>query len=235
MSNSASPPQLPSERRNSIFHQAATASVFAPLIAIGVTIFSSAARSSLDAQSQRPVSLIVEMASSIIILLGLICAVVALFGIRHHGKKGILGKALCGIIIPLLLAAIAVPNFMAARSKAIKIRQNQMSVEGQLRNFAEQLNRQGKKMIDEATRLEGAEALPNRTLLYKYSLITKTASEIPPDALNQTVRPNVVKSYNTLPEMKLFRDNGITMTYQYRDKMGHLIGEFSVGPGDLAK
>lgn len=212
------------------------ASVFAPLIAIGLTIVSSAGRTNLDPQSQRPVAFMVGIVNSIIILIGLICGVVALFGIRNHGKKGILGKALCGIIIPLLLAGLAIPNFMAARSQAIKNKQNRMSVEDRVRDLADQLNKQqGKKMIDEVTRLEGVEALPNRTLLYKYSLITKTSSEIPLDALNQSVRPNVVKMYNTLPEMKLFRDNGITIIYQYRDKVGQLIGDFSVGPSDLAK
>src|SRR6266516_97196 len=229
MSNSALPPKLPSEpTKNSIFHQAAMASVFAPLIAIGLTIVSSAGRTNLDPQSQRPVAFMVGIVNSIIILIGLICGVVALFGIRNHGKKGILGKALCGIIIPLLLAGLAIPNFMAARSQAIKNKQNRMSVEDRVRDLADQLNKQqGKKMIDEVTRLEGVEALPNRTLLYKYSLITKTSSEIPLDALNQSVRPNVVKMYNTLPEMKLFRDNGITIIYQYRDKVGQLIGDFS--------
>ena len=175
----------------------------------------------------------VGIASSIIILLGLICGVTALCGIRNHGKKGILGKALCGIIVPLLFSALLIPSFMAARSRAIKGKQNQMSVEDRVRDLADRLNKQGKKMVDEATRLEGVEALPNRTLLYKYSLITKTSSEIPSDALDQFVRPKIVSNYNTLPEMKLFRDNGITITYQYRDKAGQLIGDISVGPSDL--
>jgi len=235
MSNSALPPKLPSEPQNSIFQQAATASAFAPLIAIGLTVFSSAGRTSLDPQSQRPVALIVGIVSSILILIGLICGIVALFGIRRHGKKGILTKALWGIIIPLLLSGLAIPNFMAARSQAIKNKQYQMSPEGQVRAIADQINKQGKKMVDEATRLEGVEALPNKTLLYNYSLITKTSSEIPPDALNRIVRPNVVKAYRTHPDMKMLRDNGITLTYRYRDKAGQLIGDFSVGPSDLAR
>jgi hypothetical protein len=235
MSNPALPPKLPWERRNSIFHQAATASAFAPVIAIGLTAFSTVARSSLDPQTQRPVALIVAIVSSLLILIGVICGIVALFGIRTYGKKGILAKALFGIIIPLVLAVVAIPNFMAARAKALKNRQYQMSAEGQLKAIADQINKGGKKMVDEATRLEGAEALPNKTLLYNYTLITKTSSEIPPDALNRIVRPNVVKAYSTHPDMKMLRDNGITLTYRYRDKAGQLVGDFSVGPGDLAK
>ncbi len=233
--STALPPKIPSDSRNSIFHQAATASVFAPLIAIGINIATTASRTNLDPQTQRPVALIVGIVCSLIILIGLVCGVAALFGIRNHGKKGILGKALCGIMIPLLLAAIAIPNFRAARARAMRNNQTQLSVDDRVRDLAHELNKQATKMVDEVTRLEGVEPLPNRTLLYKYSLITKTASGIPLDALNQHVRPGVVKRYKTLPEMKIFRDNGITITYQYRDKEGQLIGDFSVGPSDLAQ
>ena len=235
MNNPTLPPIIPARPRHSIFHQAATASAFAPLVAIGITIVASAGGTSLDHQSQRPAALIAAIASSIIILLGLLCGIVALFGIRRHGKKGILVKALCGIIVPVLLSALAIPNFMAARAQAIKKRQYQSSPEGQVSALAERINQQGSKMVDEVTRLEGAEALPNRTLLYKYSLITKSASEIPTDALDRVVRPDIVKKYNTLPEMKMFRDNGVTLVYRYRDKEGQMIGDISVGPSDLAR
>jgi hypothetical protein len=235
MSNSTLPPQLPSKPQKSFYHQAATASAFAPLIAIGLNIASSAGRTGADPQSQRTVAFIVGIVGTVILVIGLICGIVALFGIGNHGTNGILGKALFGIIIPLLCTALLIPSFMAARSRALHSKQNQPSVEQQLRVVVNEINKQGNRMIDEVTRLEGAEALPNRTLLYKYSLITKSSSEIPLDAINRIVRPNLVKTYNTLPNMKLFRDNGVTITYRYMDKAGELIGDISVGPGDLTK
>ena len=54
-------------------------------------------------------------------------------------------------------------------------------------------------------------------------------------AEHRIIRRDVVRKYNTLPEMKMFRDNGGTITYRYRDKEGQLIGDISVGPSDLAK
>jgi hypothetical protein len=235
MNYSTLPPPLPSKPSHTIFHQVATASAVAPVIAIGLTMVSSAGRTGMDPQTQRSVSFMVGIASSIIILIGVICGIVALCGIPQHGKKGILGRALCGIIIPVLFAGLAIPNFIAAREKALKNKQYQMSPEGQLSALADRINKQGHKMIDEITRLEGAEALPNRTLLYKYSLITKTSSEITPNVLEQVVRPNIVKNYSAHPDMKMFRDNGVTLTYRYRDKTGQLIGDISVGPRDLGK
>jgi len=213
--------------------------VFAPLVAIGLTIVSFAGLTSLDRPSQRNVATMVGIAGLIIILIGLISGIVALFGIPKHGKKGILGKALCGVIIPLVLLGLAIPSimagFMEARSQAIKNNQDQMSPEDRVRAMADQINKQGSIMVDTSTRLEAAEALPNRTLLYNYSLISKTSSEISAEALNRIVRPDIVKKYNILPEMKVFRDNGITVIYRYRDKAGQLIGDISVGPSDLVK
>lgn len=229
------PPNISSEPRNSIFHQAATASVFAPLIAVGLTIISIAARTSLDPQSRGRVAFGIGIASSIIILLGWISGIVALFGIPKHGKKGILIKALCGIIIPLLLLGLSIVTFMAISSKAIKNTHYQMSPEDQVRALADQINKQGSIMVDKQTRLEGAENLPNRTILYKYTLIAKTSSEVSAETLNRIVRPDIVNKYNTLPEMKMFRDNAVTIIYRYSDKAGQLIGDIPVGPTDLAK
>src|SRR5438128_2210939 len=129
MSISALPPPLPSKPQKSFYHQAATTSAFAPLIAIGLSIASSAGRTGVDPQSRRTVAFIVGIVGTVIMLIGLICGIVALFGIRNHGTKGILGKALFGIIIPLLCTALLIPSFMAARSRAIHSKQNQTLVE----------------------------------------------------------------------------------------------------------
>jgi len=235
MSDATLPPVIPTEPRNTIFHQAATASIFAPLIAIGVNILVVTSRTNPDPHTPRSAASLSAIVCSLIIFLGLICGIVALFGIRKHGKKGILVKALCGISIPLLLVAMAIPNFLVARDRAQKIHASLATVEGQLQALAVQLNKQSNKMVDEVTRLDGVEALPNLTLVYKYSLISKTPTEITSEMLDRTVRPNLVKMYNTFPDMKQFRDNGITITYQYRDSSGAKLGEISVGPNDLAK
>ncbi len=48
------------------------------------------------------------------ILVGLVLGVVALFGIRKYGTKGILANALVGIVISGLFLLIFVTNFLAA-------------------------------------------------------------------------------------------------------------------------
>ena len=51
------------------------------------------------------------------LIIGLVLGVVALFGIRKHGTKGILAPALVGILINGLLLFIFVSNFVAAQAR----------------------------------------------------------------------------------------------------------------------
>lgn len=61
---------------------------------------------------------IIELLSLLLIVAGFLFGVIALFGIRTHGKSGILAPAIVGIIINGLLLFIFVTNFLAARSRA---------------------------------------------------------------------------------------------------------------------
>jgi len=59
---------------------------------------------------------ILELIALLLILAGLSLGIIALFGIRKHGAKGILAPALVGIIINGLLLFIFANNFLAARA-----------------------------------------------------------------------------------------------------------------------
>lgn len=61
---------------------------------------------------------IVELVLLLLIVVGFVFGVVALFGIRAHGKSGVLAPAIVGIIMNGLLAFIFVTNFLAARARA---------------------------------------------------------------------------------------------------------------------
>ena len=59
---------------------------------------------------------VLELITLLLILAGLSLGIIALFGIRKHGTKGILAPALVGIIINGLLLFIFANNFLAARA-----------------------------------------------------------------------------------------------------------------------
>ncbi len=62
--------------------------------------------------------LILDLIGLLLIVVGLLFSIIALFGISKHGTKGILTPAIVGIIINGLLLFIFVTNFVAARARA---------------------------------------------------------------------------------------------------------------------
>ncbi len=107
------------------------------------------------------------------------------------------------------------------------------SIDQALVATASQLNKTLPMMVDKETRLDNTMAAPDKTIVYRYTLINMSAADIPKDKLISGVRPQVVTTYKTSDSMKDFRNNGITMQYHYSDKNGVAIAEFSVGPKDL--
>src|SRR5687768_5866635 len=98
----------PTPPKKSFSHQAAKLSWVCPIIIFVLLMFS----------RQIGARVIIEMVSLLLMVVGLVFGIVALFGIRTHGKSGILAPAIVGIIINGLLAFIFVTNFLAARSRA---------------------------------------------------------------------------------------------------------------------
>lgn len=116
----ATPPPLPTTAKpqNTFFHHAATYSVLAPFISVGVTILTFVARAGSPAPATRAEVLVSGLLSTFIILSGFVFGIVALFGIKRYGTAGILWKAVVGILIFVFLILSAIPPFFHAREKA---------------------------------------------------------------------------------------------------------------------
>ena len=107
------------------------------------------------------------------------------------------------------------------------------SIDRMLVATASQLNKNLPMMVDKETRLDNTMPGPDKTIIYRYTLINLRAAEVPKDRLITAIRPQAVANYKTSDSMKDFRNNGVTMQYQYSDKSGVFITEFSVGAKDL--
>jgi hypothetical protein len=101
---------------NTAFHQLAKASWVAPLIAMCLSCFAgAAARGNTD----RMVSMILGFVYIVLILGGLVCGIIALCGVKRHGRTGILAPAIVGVVLNgvIVLAIVAmIPMVLTARS-----------------------------------------------------------------------------------------------------------------------
>ena|ERR1035441_4906562 len=92
---SPNPPPLPPTKKPFAF-QAAQASILAPLISIGIGIVVNVG---LGSQTTPMAKIITSSLCTLLIGSGLILGICALFGIPRHGRKGILGRAVVGIVV----------------------------------------------------------------------------------------------------------------------------------------
>lgn len=96
--------------------------------------------------------------------------------------------------------------------------------------MAEEINAQCPMLIDRNTRLDHTVALPNQVFQYNYTLLNFSAATTNVEALKTQVEPIITNSIKTAPDMKAFRDQKMTMNYQYKDSLGIFMFELSISP-----
>lgn len=102
---------------------------------------------------------------------------------------------------------------------------------------ASDLNKTCPIMIDKDTRLDNAVALPNNKFQYNYTMVNMDKSELDVDidTLKNYMEPVIINNARTNPSLKTFRENKVTLAYNYRDKNGVFILEIKVTPDLYAK
>ena len=95
---------------------------------------------------------------------------------------------------------------------------------------ASELNKSCPIMVDQDTRLDNAAALPNNIFQYNYTLVNLDKSEVNIDTVKKYVEPGVINNVKTNPDLKVYRDNKVTMAYNYSDKNGVFIIKINVTP-----
>ena len=89
------------------------------------------------------------------------------------------------------------------------------------------------KTMDSKMRMDAASVRPNRTMYYHYTLTTQKVSDLDLPKFVKAVKAHVVNYYQTDVSFQPFRDNGVTLDYDYFDANGHHIAEIIVGPNDV--
>ena len=95
---------------------------------------------------------------------------------------------------------------------------------------ASELNATCPMMVDEFTRLDNANALPENAFQYNYTLVDLIKSEVDLEAVKNYIRPGLITIVRSDPKLKIYRDNKTTMIYSYRDKNGEFVAKFAVTP-----
>lgn len=130
-------------------------------------------------------------------------------------------------IIPTLVGIIAFGlSFFAVQHFFF----NKPSFDKVMVEVASEINKTCPLMVDQNTRLDNTVAMPNNVFAYNYTLVNLEKQDIDIDEMKNFIEPNVVNNMKTNPDMKIYRKNRTTMTYNYKDKNGEFILKINVSP-----
>ncbi|WP_461637436.1 hypothetical protein [Labilibaculum euxinus] len=99
-----------------------------------------------------------------------------------------------------------------------------------LMEMAGELNKSCPIMVDNATRLDNAVALPDNVFQYNYTLIGMNKDSVNIEELKSYLKPTIINSVKTNPDMQGMRDNKVKVNYYYKDKSGVYLFTISVKP-----
>ena len=102
----------------------------------------------------------------------------------------------------------------------------------ELKSTSQQMNRGCPVMVDKETRLDNTAGGPGNTFTYSFTLVNYGVDEINVQALRETMKPYLVNTVKSNPAMNLFRANGVTIVYKYRDKRGRPVMDIALRPQD---
>ena len=85
------------------------------------------------------------------------------------------------------------------------------------------------------TRIDKAEALPNRVFRYTYTVIPAAGQVIDPESAKAIVEKSNTENIKTNEALKAMRANKVTFSYVYNDEAGKLIFSFDVTPDKYAE
>jgi len=109
------------------------------------------------------------------------------------------------------------------------------SLDKELMKAASELNKTCPVMVDRETRLDNAIALPDKVFQYNYTLVNIPKDSIDVQSFENYMRPMLLNNVKTSPELKIYRDNKVTMAYNYKDRNGIFITKILISVIDYSK
>ena len=138
---------------------------------------------------------------------------------KQDDKKKLNFKTIIGLVVGLTVAILVQQYFFKPPS-----------FDKQMMNIASELNKTCPIMIDAETQLDNAVALPEKTFQYNYTLINMDKDSIDIERLEEYLKPVILNTIKTNPDLKSFRDNNVTMSYNYKDKNSNHILKLTFTP-----
>ena len=111
--------------------------------------------------------------------------------------------------------------------------QGSESTEEKLAQTSKHLNARLPLNLDSNTRWDTTLPGPGNCLTYCYTLVNASKSDMDTNEFTARIKPKLSLNYRTSPDMKLFRQNRVTLRFTFKDKLGETVTTIEVSPDDL--
>ncbi len=137
---------------------------------------------------------------------------------KESSKKNV---KLISIVVGIILFAVAYYGIQEFSKNDFQDEMEKAAIE---------LNKKLPVQVDKFSRLDSASTKSNSNFTYHYTLLNIEKSEVYPDSVYKYMKPGIIENIKTNPDLKMYRDNDITMEYRYYDKNGDFAVNISVPP-----
>ncbi|MCL1838492.1 MAG: hypothetical protein FWG47_04145 [Propionibacteriaceae bacterium] len=128
----------------------------------------------------------------------------------------------------LIVCALALPFFSGCSLG--------VDVNKELQNASETINATCPMMVDAETQLDNTE-VADKMLIYNYTMINFAKADLTDEQLTQvkaTMQRDLLNLIKSSPEMKVFRDFGVSLKYVYRSSDALELFSLTFTPEDYA-
>jgi hypothetical protein len=166
-----------------------------------------------------------SIAVGVVLISAIPAGVLALAGIRKHGRRGLLWKGLLGAILPAMLIAMAVPAFLKVKNA---------SLQRQIANVVSDINQCGPQKVDDVTRLDRAVASGNQGVEVYFTITGYKSSEIDMSKWEGEAVPSI-KSGIKDSILGALLAKGANVKYIYAGAEGDRFAEINFDPKEYKK
>ncbi|MDR2815425.1 MAG: hypothetical protein LBB62_01810 [Proteiniphilum sp.] len=114
----------------------------------------------------------------------------------------------------------------------IQCTSNEKALNKKLEDMAINLNESAPVMLDRFTRFERASVTSGNIFRYSYTVLNTSN----PDSLVrnglQALKENIGKEFSSNPDLRIFKENNVTIEYVYNDENGRTIRSLQITPKD---
>jgi hypothetical protein len=114
----------------------------------------------------------------------------------------------------------------------VQCNSGEKALHGKLSEMARELNASTPVMLDRYTRFDEASVTQDNVFRYRYTVLNTANPDSLVQHLSQSLTENIRKEFSANPQLRIFRDNHVSIEYIYQDEDNRMIRTLRIEPKD---